>query len=296
MASQAGFEPATRCLEGANHAQFSAVDKQLESFIADRKGTRGLTPQGERWVRQTLGRFLTWLPVSLVETRRDHLVTYLAQWESKPWQKHSMFRALRTFWKWASIRYDIPNPMLDRWGNHVIDAPKTPNKVLHTQTPETVSQLVDAASCIRDKALISLLADSGARLGEIASISFNDLDLEGNRIKVLGKGDKEGYLVFGAKTNAIMADYIREARPAGNLFGMNSEGVKTMLQRLGQRTGIKCNAHSFRRGFATALRHAGVGELDIQQLGRWSSLEMVRRYTKAYTFDDAAKRYKPIVT
>jgi len=39
----------------------------------------------------------------------------------------------------------------------------------------------------------------------------------------------------------------------------------------------------------------GVGELDIQQLGRWESLEMVRRYTKAFTFDDAAERYKPIV-
>ena len=69
-----------------------------------------------------------------------------------------------------------------------------------------------------------------------------------------------------------------------------------MLKRLEKETGIRCNAHSIRCGFATALRRAGVGELDIQQLGRWSSLEMVRRYTKAFTFDDAAERYKPIVT
>ena len=268
----------------------------LNTFIADRKGTKGLTAQGERWVRQTLGRFLAWLPVPISETRRDHLVTYLARWESKPWQKHSMFRALRTFWKWASIRYDMPNPMLDRWGNHVIDAPKTPNKVLYTQTPDTVHQLMEAASCTRDKAIISLLADSGARLGELASISFSDLDLDANRIKVLGKGGKEGYLVFGSKTKTILSDYIRGVRPTGLLFGLNRHGINTMLQRLGKRTGIKANAHSFRRGFATELRRQGVGVLDIKELGRWSSVSMVERYTRAFTFDDAVERYKPIVT
>ena len=222
--------------------------------------------------------------------------TYLARWESKPWQKHSMFRALRTFWKWASIRYDMPNPMLDRWGNRVIDAPKTPNKVLYTQTPATVHQLMEAASCTRGKAVISLLADSGARLGELAGISFRDLDMEANRIKVLGKGGKEGYLVFGAKTKTILSDYIRHVRPTGLLFGLNRHGINTMLQRLGKRTGIKANAHSFRRGFATELRRQGVGVLDIKELGRWSSVSMVERYTRAFTFDDAVERYKPMVT
>ena len=124
MASQAGFEPATRCLEGAAADVIVTTSKLLETFIADRKGTKGLTPQGERWLRQTLGTFLTWLPVGLAETRRDHLVSYLAQWQSKPWPKHSMFSALRTFWKWVSMAYDVPNPMVDRWGNHVIDPPK----------------------------------------------------------------------------------------------------------------------------------------------------------------------------
>ena len=68
-----------------------------------------------------------------------------------------------------------------------------------------------------------------------------------------------------------------------------------MLKSLGEKTGIKARTHDFRRGFATSIRKMGVGELDIQQLDRWESLEMVRRYTKAFTSDDAAERYKPIV-
>ncbi len=271
------------------------TDALLETFNADRKGTKGLTPQGERWLRQTLGRFLKWLPVPLDAVRRDRLVSYLMQWESKPWQKHSMFRALRTFWKWASMQYDIPNPMLDRWGNHVIDAPKTPNKVLCAQTPDSVHRLGKAASCTRDKTIIALLADSGARLSEIASITVANVNLQTSRIKVMGKGEKEGYLVFGAKTSELLSEHIREAHPTGLLFGINSEGIKTMLRRLEGKTGIKCNAHSFRRGFATELRRQGVGALDIKELGRWSSVAMVERYTRSYTFDDAATRYKPIV-
>jgi len=71
--------------------------------------------------------------------------------------------------------------------------------------------------------------------------------------------------------------------------------MRAVFRRLEKRTGLKANPHSFRRGFATELRRKGVSELDIAQLGRWSSLEMVRRYTKAYSFDDAASRYRPMV-
>ena len=193
------------------------------------------------------------------------------------------------------MAYDIPNPMIDRWGNPVIDAPKTPSKVLYTITPDKVRVLIDAASSVRDKAIISLLADSGARRSEITKINVDDLNLERNRIKVLGKGDKEGYLVFGTRTKELLSQHIQETRPVHLLFGLDSQGLKSLLRRMETKTGIHCNSHSFRRGFATELRRKGLSELDIAELGRWSSVVMVKRYSRAYTFDDAAARYKPIV-
>ena len=110
-----------------------------------------------------------------------------------------------------------------------------------------------------------------------------------------GKGDKEGHLVFGPTTKRFLTAYIEEAKPTDTLLGLTTQGLKTVLRRLGQKTGIKCNAHSFRRGFATELRRKGLNELDIAELGRWSSTVMVKRYSMAYTFDDAAKRYQPLV-
>ena len=174
--------------------QISLVAKTtlLDSFVHDKKATKGLTRSGEYWLRENLGRFLTWLPVPIEAVRREHIVDFLAIYDGKPWRKHSFYRALRTFWKWVSINLSMPNPYIDRFGNRVIEAPKTPKDVLYTVTPESVRLLIAAASMTRDKAIISLLADSGVRRGELASIAVSDLDLERRRIKVQGKGGKRG--------------------------------------------------------------------------------------------------------
>ena len=169
----------------------------LEEFIASRQGSRGLTPKGKTWLRETLSKFLQWLPVSLAETDAATVITFLSQYDDKPWRKHSMYRALRTYWKWASRTYDIPNPFLDRQGNQAIDAPNTPSKILYTLTPELVSTLIEAAPTVRGKAIVSLLADSGGRRAEIVGIQAADVDLNRRLILVWGKNRKQGWLVFG---------------------------------------------------------------------------------------------------
>ena len=262
----------------------------VDTFINFRKATKGLTVSGEKWLREALYRFLKSVTIPVNTVTKEHIIGLLAEYEDKPWRRHGLYRALNSFFKWASAEFGFDNPMLS------IPAPKTPDVILHTMTPENTEQLIKASSDSRTKAIVALLADSGVRRTEMSNIGLEDLDLENNRIKVSGKGDKEGYLIFGERTKSFLVEYLQDRAPVDRLFGLTTYGIEMVLRRLQHETGIKCNAHSFRRGFATALRHAGVGELDIQQLGRWSSLEMVRRYTKAYTFDDAAKRYKPIVT
>ena len=94
---------------------------------------------------------------SLLEIQRADLVNFLAKYSETPWRKHSFYRAFRTFFKWQSITYDIPNPFWDRFGNTVIQAPRTPDKVLYTITPSDVRLLIEAASESRNKAIISLV-------------------------------------------------------------------------------------------------------------------------------------------
>ena len=89
--------------------QESLVGKMtlLDSFVNDKKATKGLTTSGEYWLRENLSRFLTWLTLSIEDVRREQIVEFLAMYDGKPWRKHSLYRALRTFWKWVSIHHKI---------------------------------------------------------------------------------------------------------------------------------------------------------------------------------------------
>jgi site-specific recombinase XerD len=48
--------------------------------------------------------------------------------------------------------------------------------------------------------IISLFADSGLRLTELANIKVSDIDFPNGIIKVWCKGNREGYAPFGERT------------------------------------------------------------------------------------------------
>ena len=73
---------------------------------------------------------------------------------------------------------------------------------------------------------------------------------------------------------------------------MATENLLEALKVKRRETGLPCNAHTFRRTFASLLRKAGVDSLTIKDLGRWESLAMVQRYTRSATFEDSLKHYR----
>ena len=101
--------------------------------------------------------------------------------------KHGYYRALRAFFNWlyspkSGMRLDPQdNPIL------TVDAPKVEQKILPSLTPEQLDYLIKQADYIRDKAIISLFADSGLRLSELAKIQPSDIDWENRLIKVTCK-------------------------------------------------------------------------------------------------------------
>ena len=53
-----------------------ASENILGIFIQDKKNTKGLTVSGEEWLRDTVRRFLRWLPVPLPQANREHVVRF----------------------------------------------------------------------------------------------------------------------------------------------------------------------------------------------------------------------------
>ncbi|MCJ7655486.1 MAG: tyrosine-type recombinase/integrase, partial [Dehalococcoidia bacterium] len=219
---------------------------------------------------------------------------------SLPWSnggKHAYFRTLRTFYRWlyspkSGLRLNLQdNPML------LIDPPKVEKRILPSLTAEQVTSLINQVASVRDKAIISLFADSGLRLSELASIKIQDIDWDNRLIKVRCKGNKEALAVFGQKTEAYLKQWLNEYDSKdGCIWGTNWYGIEEMLKQLKAKTGLPCNAHTFRRTFASILAKRGVDSLHIMRLGRWESMAMVERYTRSVKFDDSLKLYSAIVS
>ncbi len=205
--------------------------------------------------------------------------------------KHAYFRALRAFYSWSYSRKSGYN--LNPQDNPTLmgDPSKLEKRILPSLTEEQVETLIDYVESVRDKCIISLPADSSMRLSEIASIKQSDIDWNSKTISIIGKGNKERRAPFTDRTAKLLRKLPDQTE---NLWGINKYGIQQMLERLEKETGIKCNPHAFRRGFACNLHRKGLSTLTIVHLGGREDLSMVQRYIKSITFDDCLAHYREV--
>jgi site-specific recombinase XerD len=210
--------------------------------------------------------------------------------------KHAYYRCLKTLYGWLYSRksgYGLDaqdNPMLS------VDAPKVEQRIMPSLTQEQLDYAIEQADCLRDRAIISLFADTGLRLAELSSINVDDIDWQRRLIRVWVKGNRQELAVFGEHTKSLLQEWLTEYRDHnGKLWNIGYWGINSLLRRLMKKTKLPCNAHTYRRTFASCLAKKGVNDIAIMKLGRWRSLSMVERYTRSVKFEDALVLYQPII-
>lgn len=165
--------------------------------------------------------------------------------------------------------------------------------------PEQVEQLIrtgDGRTLLgtRDRAILLLLARLGLRGGDVAGLSFDDLDWDAGRVKVCGKTRREVWLPMPQDAGDAVLRYLkkRPAVPIDRVFlcvqgpyrSINSCVVSSIVDHALSSAGIE-NAPT--RG-ATLLRHSaatsmlrGGATLDaVSAMLRHRSLDMTAHYAK----------------
>jgi site-specific recombinase XerD len=260
-------------------------------FLKSRR--QGLSPGSLKFYRDYLN--LAYQVIGIGVTSQE-INQFLNTLQCSNGGKHAYFRTLRVFYNWLySPRsgYDLnpqKNPML------MFDAPKVEKRILPSLSQEQVVYLIEQAECVRDKAIISLFVDSGLRLSELASINPTNIDWGNRLIKVVCKGNREGLAPFGERTKGLLKEWLSQYRVNGRMWNIDAWGIFGVLKKLRLKTGLPCNAHTFRRTFASILAKRGIDSLHIMKLGRWESLSMVDRYTKSVKLEDSLKLYSSIVS
>lgn len=160
----------------------------------------------------------------------------------------------------------------------------------------------------RDEAVIRLLIDCGLRVSEVTGIDLGDLDLDGESVRVTGKGSRVRNAYFGAKTGQALDRYLRErakhrysSSPAlflGERGRFTPDGVRERVKVRAEMAGLDPAAvhpHRFRHTNAHDFLLAGGQERDLKRLMGWRSDTMLERYGASaadHRAREAARRLK----
>jgi len=196
--------------------------------------------------------------------------------------KHNYYRCIKTLCRWLYRTDQLPNNPVDK-----VLPPRRQRKLLPAVSKDQLEVLMKHCRCERDRALINLLWYSGMRISEAINIKAGDFNHTEGTVIVLGKGNKFRRCLSG--NGAVKAWFTEH-----DIFGLCRRGAQSMLQRLESETGIKCNAHSYRRGFCVHQVKSGLSTRIVQSLGGWEDITMVERYSKSLTFDEALRLYSNI--
>ncbi len=156
---------------------------------------------------------------------------------------------------------------------------------------------------VRNRAMLLLFIDSGLRRAEMANLRFSDLNLESRRVRVIGKGNKEGVAPFSSKTAKSLWAWLleRKTRAKTDRLWTTEEGqaftiagLVSWFTRLKRRAGINSpgGIHRLRHTAALQYLRGAKDSFLLQLFLRHESLEMSRRYTKGLKAEEAIEAHR----
>ena len=171
-------------------------------------------------------------------------------------------------------------------------------KIPVTLTAEEIGKIIAqpnkrVPTGLRNKAILSFIWDSGARVSDVINLRPGDLNI-GKREATIkgGKGGVDRTIAFSDYTAGLLKKY-KEARPKGEYFFCTLKRKKldrvylySMIRRYAKRIGIKkkIGLHTLRHSFAMSFyKNSGHDLISLQKLLGHKSL----RTTEIYCYMDS---------
>ena len=198
--------------------------------------------------------------------------------------------AIKSFYKYLTVRTKQlqENPVAD------LEYPKLRKSLPKYLTISQASALLQAVSgqnAKRDYAILMLFLDCGIRRSELVGLNISDVYED--RIRVVGKGNKERFVYFGSSCRKAIDAYMAERTKMvltdnRALFGSrNGNRISvTAVHRLVDKALLKAgldttqfSAHKLRHTAATMMLSGGVDVKTVQEVLGHENLNTTQIYT-----------------
>ena len=280
--------------------------RAAERFLDHLRDQRRLSPQTVRAYESDLAQFQAYLeeehckgsapgPEGIDKLAVRGFVAHLSRSGLERSSVARKLSAVRSFLRHAvrdgraeiNVAEGIPTPKVPRPLPRTLTVDEMFNLLEHIQTDDPAS--------IRDRAILELLYASGLRVSELVSLDLGDVDLSGQVVRVVGKGNKQRLAPFGAQAACALRrwfDASRKLRREGEALFLNLRGgrltdrsVRRILDRRLREAAIHAHMspHALRHSFATHMLGAGADLRAIQELLGHESLSTTQRYTHVST-------------
>lgn len=222
--------------------------------------------------------------------------SYLSFLYDKEYSKKTIARnisTLRSFFK-----YHLKEKHIDQNPMTLIQNPKLDKKlpkVLYTNDLENLLNIPDRNTTLgqRDSAILEMFYSTGIRVSELVSLKVKDINFYDKRIKILGKGNKDRYVLYGNVLEEKLNRYLKNSRIQLNKNGsdylflnknggnLTARGVETILDNIVKKSNLNyhISPHTLRHTFATHMLDNGADLKIVQELLGHENLSTTQIYT-----------------
>jgi len=270
----------------------------IDQFIDFYWLTTGASKNTLSAYRSDLKIFSKWLNNnSLIDVDKKQIQDYFSYRKDSNISASTQSRMLTCLHSFYQFLSDKKNLKIDP--TEQLDYPKLEKKLpifLNIQEVERLLEAPNSKSLFgqRDRAMLELLYSCGLRVSELINLSYHNINLKDEFIRIHGKGNKERLLPMGEIAIDYLTKYELNSRPAllkngqSDSYFLSNRGKAMSRQNFfyiikdyASKAGIDkpLSPHSLRHAFATHLVQKGADLRSVQLMLGHSDISSTQLYT-----------------
>ena len=248
--------------------------------------------------RSDLKVFNKWLAgKSLISVNSKHIQDYFSDRQKNNIGSSTQARILTCLHSF--YQYLLVNQLIKKDPTEKFSQPKLEKKLPVFLNIQEVEKLLEAPSSSslfgqRDRAMLELLYSCGLRVSELINLSYHNINLKEEFIRIHGKGNKERVLPMGEVAIDYLIKYETNVRPvllkngqSDSYFlsnrgsAMSRQNFFYIIKAYANQVGIDkpLSPHSLRHAFATHLVQKGADLRSVQLMLGHSDISSTQLYT-----------------
>ena len=270
----------------------------IDQFIDFYWLTTGASKNTLSAYRSDLKIFSQWLnETSLIEVNKKLIQDYFLYRQSTKISSSTQSRVLTCLHSFYQFLLD--NNLINTDPTEQLSYPKLEKKLpvfLNIQEVEKLLEAPNSSSLFgqRDRAMLELLYSCGLRVSELINLSYHNINIKEEFIRIHGKGNKERILPMGEIAIDYLTAYESNSRPillkngqSDSYFlsnrgkAMSRQNFFYIIKAYATQAGIDkpLSPHSLRHAFATHLVQKGADLRSVQLMLGHSDISSTQLYT-----------------